>query len=287
MVELVKISIHALREEGDKTPIAIAAAIANFYPRPPRGGRPEHPVAAGVIPCISIHALREEGDFFLSTFPLDNSLFLSTPSARRATRCQFAGHVRCFISIHALREEGDVWTATLRRSFTKFLSTPSARRATSLLCHKHSRSAFLSTPSARRATLLRLSFADCGTISIHALREEGDEFIDFILEALSNFYPRPPRGGRHASIISATISFNFYPRPPRGGRLFSHRLALLLRVISIHALREEGDSFAPITVPIIADFYPRPPRGGRQQKQRQNLYFQTNYTTFCTNLEEP
>lgn len=34
-------------------------------------------------------------------------------------------------------------------------------------------------------------------------------------------------------------------------------------------------------------FYPRPPRGGRQQKQRQNLYFQTNYTTFCTNLEEP
>ena len=34
------------------------------------------------------------------------------------------------------------------------------------------------------------------------------------------------------------------------------------------------------------NFYPRPPRGGRQQKQRQNLYFQTNYTTFCTNLEE-
>lgn len=37
----------------------------------------------------------------------------------------------------------------------------------------------------------------------------------------------------------------------------------------------------------IEYFYPRPLRGGRQQKQRQNLYFQTNYTTFCTNLEEP
>lgn len=37
----------------------------------------------------------------------------------------------------------------------------------------------------------------------------------------------------------------------------------------------------------LDNFYPRPPRGGRQQKQRQNLYFQTNYTTFCTNLEEP
>ena len=35
--------------------------------------------------------------------------------------------------------------------------------------------------------------------------------------------------------------------------------------ISIHALREEGDS----------------------KKQRQNLYFLINYTTFCTNLEEP
>ena len=37
----------------------------------------------------------------------------------------------------------------------------------------------------------------------------------------------------------------------------------------------------------VSYFYPRPPRGGRQQKQRQNLYFLINYTTFCTNLEEP
>ena len=57
--------------------------------------------------------------------------------------------------------------------------------------------------------------------------------------------------------------------------------------ISIHALREEGDIPAPSSSMREKDFYPRPPRGGRQQKQRQNLYFQTNYTTFCTNLEEP
>ena len=57
-------------------------------------------------------------------------------------------------------------------------------------------------------------------------------------------------------------------------------------VISIHALREEGDKMAYNYLKKIAYFYPRPPRGGRQQKQRQNLYFQTNYTTFCTNLEE-
>ena len=57
--------------------------------------------------------------------------------------------------------------------------------------------------------------------------------------------------------------------------------------ISIHALREEGDQIRVFELILVQDFYPRPPRGGRQQKQRQNLYFQTNYTTFCTNLEEP
>ena len=57
--------------------------------------------------------------------------------------------------------------------------------------------------------------------------------------------------------------------------------------ISIHALREEGDKSRSHKVGSIKNFYPRPPRGGRQQKQRQNLYFQTNYTTYCTNLEEP
>ena len=57
--------------------------------------------------------------------------------------------------------------------------------------------------------------------------------------------------------------------------------------ISIHALREEGDLRQGHPQRPVTNFYPRPPRGGRQQKQRQNLYFQTNYTTFCTNLEEP
>ena len=56
--------------------------------------------------------------------------------------------------------------------------------------------------------------------------------------------------------------------------------------ISIHALREEGDAAQYGCCAASRNFYPRPPRGGRQQKQRQNLYFLINYTTFCTNLEE-
>ena len=35
-----EISIHALREEGDLPELPLTAALCDFYPRPPRGGRP-------------------------------------------------------------------------------------------------------------------------------------------------------------------------------------------------------------------------------------------------------
>ena len=125
------ISIHALREEGDipesyteldgsvflSTPSARRATTGlrrcpnlpeDFYPRPPRGGRPSRQTKM-------VSALR----------------FLSTPSARRATRafhstvpglryfyprpprggrqsCPHSRLQRLGISIHALREEGDL-----------------------------------------------------------------------------------------------------------------------------------------------------------------------------------
>ena len=57
------ISIHALREEGDRHVMAVPVAMTYFYPRPPRGGRlVSADDSGGEIP-ISIHALREEGDF--------------------------------------------------------------------------------------------------------------------------------------------------------------------------------------------------------------------------------
>ena len=55
---------------------------------------------------------------------------------------------------------------------------------------------FLSTPSARRATPLPLQGDRDTCISIHALREEGDVSISACVYPFSNFYPRPPRGGR-------------------------------------------------------------------------------------------
>ena len=56
-------------------------------------------------------------------------------------------------------------------------------------------------------------------ISIHALREEGDDNDVDKFIASFDFYPRPPRGGRRRhQAVNIIIAADFYPRPPRGGR---------------------------------------------------------------------
>ena len=124
--------------------------------------------------------------------------FLSTPSARRATTLPFKSEWRIAISIHALREEGDAGLRLAWKNADRFLSTPSARRATSALVYTFRLFAFLSTPSARRATakpnacnLIRkrfLSTPSARRATVHPPRPD---------TAACNFYPRPPRGGRH------------------------------------------------------------------------------------------
>ena len=56
----------------------------------------------------------------------------------------------------------------------------------------------------------------------------------------------------------------FYPRPPRGGRRTTSGFKSTTSLISIHALREEGDVMRFNNDTGIFDFYPRPPRGGRR-----------------------
>ena len=84
-------------------------------------------------------------------------------------------------------------------------------------------------------------------ISIHALREEGDQdaalFVPF--DSISIHALREE--GDHATFV----------------------LACPFLSISIHALREEGDALLRSCSPFRCHFYPRPPRGGRQQKQRE------------------
>ena len=78
---------------------------------------------------------------------------------------------------------------------------------------------FLSTPSARRATFNKIHKTKMKYISIHALREEGDlldQFLDSIHISISIHALREE--GDASSSASRPTTSNFYPRPPRGGR---------------------------------------------------------------------
>ena len=223
-----QISIHALREEGDMPTFTALRWILNFYPRPPRGGRPSRPT------CLP-----------------QSAQFLSTPSARRATAYSSRSARFRTISIHALREEGDLFTCSIVYFGGLFLSTPSARRATSCAnrkrptsadfyprpprggrpellpgvrppveisihalreegdqwgCHnKNSRWRFLSTPSARRATDHVLARVNAQCISIHALREEGDG-AGLLLSTCKQLFLSTPSARR----ATRTGSWNFW-----------------------------------------------------------------------------
>ena len=79
-------------------------------------------------------------------------------------------------------------------------------------------------------------------ISIHALRGEGDDRdIGNKLYIPNYFNPRPPWGGRRAIQATTKEVGNFNPRPPWGGRPSRIRVNMTRTVISIHALRGEGD----------------------------------------------
>ena len=127
----LSLSIHALREEGDRmfllpccskrgflsTPSARRATLSmiahssrctSFYPRPPRGGR-RHDAFCLVKPAdLSIHALREEGDHNTQFSTLISAFFLSTPSARRATaktERKPSAFVSLYTSLHKLQRD--------------------------------------------------------------------------------------------------------------------------------------------------------------------------------------
>ena len=168
------ISIHALREEGDKFRFRLRRESRYFYPRPPRGGR-RHFVQIRVGHLhISIHALREEGDAAIDAETKLAELFLSTPSARRATLRQAVAVQQYYISIHALREEGDPSAGCGRTAVLYFYPRPPRGGRLNALGFVRRLVVFLSTPSARRATDMIATQKRRERISIHALREEGD-----------------------------------------------------------------------------------------------------------------
>ena len=191
----------------------------NFYPRPPRGGRPHRSTRLFSSSTISIHALREEGD-----------------------QRQRLHRRRRHISIHALREEGDDGQQLVQVVRVDFYPRPPRGGRLSSWSSDLADIIFLSTPSARRATPQAVRGHGGHQISIHALREEGDDAI----------------GERQD--VKRLISIHALRE--EGDDAIGERQDVK-RLISIHALREEGDPIQFDLHNCKDDFYPRPPRGGR------------------------
>ena len=200
-----------------------------FYPRPPRGGRPDltgfprsnvlflsTPSARRATVAftnmlgsadISIHALREEGDSFVSSRLSSPTIFLSTPSGRRATENPAYTSIILTISIHALREEGDIVVFAFCIVDANFYPRPpgGGRRAASF------------------------GYPPRSPISIHALREEGDVPLGTGTYLYKAFLSTP--SGRRATLVTlSTCSYtsHFYPRPPGGGRRATGHWHLLI-----------------------------------------------------------
>ena len=170
---------------------------------------------------ISIHALRKEGDqrHYNDNTGLRNFYPRPPRGGRRAVIC--AGQVPPAISIHVLREEGDRAGVGQVAMESQFLSTSSARRATvPQPAEMRGLKQFLSTSSARRATPRSI----------------------MRLQVRYNFYPRPPRGGRRrlCGHRDGGAGFLSTSSARRATQRYGDRI--LWQYISIHVLREEGDT---------------------------------------------
>ena len=220
------------------TPPDYQAAVGNFYPRPPRGGRlntfltqtrlleflstPSARRATSAViknvpclKCISIHALREEGDNDLEDCGLIIIGFLSTPSARRATSPPGMMGGYDHISIHALREEGDGCADGRFQPYQDFYPRP-PRGGRPVLPHGR-------------------------------------------LLSVSDFYPRPPRGGRPCENGCGAYWEDISIHALREeGDPSSRNTGRLPRKISIHALREEGDQTSPCFFHHVCGFLSTP-----------------------------
>ena len=264
--------------------------IYDFYPRPPGGGRRLiifYPVFYGFY----FYPRPPGGGRLAKRLSFaSGSSFLSTPSGWRATQCADGVADQGCISIHALRVEGDEPWMIPSEQF-------SVISIHALRVEGDKREAELETAINISIHALRVegdrdikSLYEKIKISIHALRVEGDHDHAGREEHRTDFYPRPPGGGRLLGVAPAELldvisihalrvegdedeeseiirmeSFLSTPSGWRATGSYSHKHGG--QYISIHALRVEGDSRLLQISSWVPYFYPRPPGGGRQQKR--------------------
>ena len=238
-----KISIHALRVEGDDGHIQLYARTHRFLSTPsgwratwdksetyidteflstPSGWRATtHPVDVVVQKIISIHALRVEGDARL-----------------------YRGVLISRISIHALRVEGDGRDMIQDLNKLQFLSTPSGWRATAFFFNGFSHvSVFLSTPSGWRATYHVVQVRLFYRISIHALRVEGDaaRYACWIPTTTISIHALRVEGDCAGASPLRAQTCGFLSTPSGWRATTKEYRKIMGTLISIHALRVEGD----------------------------------------------
>ena len=177
-------------------PSSETTSVEDFYPRPPRGGR-------RLLWC------------FLCNF----AKFLSTPSARRATSLSFASSNVSFDFYPRPPRGGRRGRSRQLHDGADFYPRPprGGRPGYPAQALWPCRDFYPRPPRGGRRGCF-FSWRRCPTISIHALREEGDQVCHAGRSKQHNFYPRPPRGGRPGSLLRRYKHEYFYPRPPRGGR---------------------------------------------------------------------
>ena len=167
------ISIHALREEGDPALPPWLSLHRYFYPRPPRGGRQELTIEdAAKVEFLSTPSARRATKGYRDGLKFDP--FLSTPSARRATKdTNLFWRLSRYFYPRPPRG-GRLATRRLAKAMRYFYPRPPRGGRHAGINTERLSWIFLSTPSARRATG-----------GYFAVRYSDDDF-----------YPRPPRGGR-------------------------------------------------------------------------------------------
>ena len=212
------ISIHALRGEGNRAhhPTQGRAAISIHALRGEGNGCRACPVPGA---AISIHALRGEGNAIRGSDIKNSVRFQSTPSAGRATRREPLQQGLNAISIHALRGEGNYPARPLYRG--DCISIHALRgegngettRCARTRCHFNPRPPrggqlmdtirmtqrspdFNPRPPRGGQPDITSTPLLYNTISIHALRGEGNSRNYCFGYITGYFNPRPPRGGQ-------------------------------------------------------------------------------------------
>ncbi len=257
------VSIHAPREEGDRSAFRCENQQPCFNPRPPRGGRRKKiapprsdPTFQSTPPArratnrvlnacpfgtVSIHAPREEGDEQRRQDADQLHVSIHAPREEGDHVPDWRLLNRRDVSIHAPREEGDIRRPPSALPIRCFNPRPprGGRHAADEVIGEDG--GFQSTPPARRATEAMGQAITERYVSIHAPREEGDATVSAATMSPVAFQSTPPARRATRSVRPGDTPIEFQSTPPARRATVGEILFFPLGHVSIHAPREEGD----------------------------------------------